>query len=360
MDPVVKGSVVDFPAVQAETPRGLQPFLHDACLCVSAPALVLSRLDGQIMAGADGFFRGDRRFLSRLELRFDNIPLASLGGHFADGDQASFRAVLRGVGERTPDPATTVHRSRRLHADRLEERIELANAGADHVSVAFTVAAGTDFAVMEKVKGGRDDDAAQPTAVPDGLDWVSGASHTALRSTPAPQSVDADGGLLRYQVQLAPGTGWVCTLVCTAEDAAPDLFLPVDASSVPWRETVLTSADRRFDRLVKQSVSDARHLLLADGAAPADVFLAAGAPWFLTLFGRDSLWAARMLLPLGTGLAAGTLRTLARRQGSRTDAQTGEEPGKILHEVRRKPSARCRVRRCRPATTERSTPPPCG
>ena len=42
-------------------------------------------------------------------------------------------------------------------------------------------------------------------------------------------------------------------------------------------------------------------------------------PWFLTLFGRDSIWAARMLLPLGTELAEGTLRTLARRQGTAVD-----------------------------------------
>lgn len=58
-------------------------------------------------------------------------------------------------------------------------------------------------------------------------------------------------------------------------------------------------------------------------------------PWFLTLFGRDALWAARMLLLLGTDLAAGTLRTLARRQDAVTDPATEEQPGKIVHEVRR-------------------------
>ena len=63
-------------------------------------------------------------------------------------------------------------------------------------------------------------------------------------------------------------------------------------------------------------------------------FIGAGAPWFLTLFGRDSLWTARMLLPLGTDLAMGTLRALARRRGRRTDARAAEEPGKILHELR--------------------------
>src|ERR1035441_9194599 len=62
---------------------------------------------------------------------------------------------------------------------------------------------------------------------------------------------------------------------------------------------------------------------------------AAGPPWYLTLFGRDSLWAARMALPFGTDLAVGTLRALARRQGSVFDSDRAEAPGKIPHELRR-------------------------
>jgi glycogen debranching enzyme len=64
------------------------------------------------------------------------------------------------------------------------------------------------------------------------------------------------------------------------------------------------------------------------------VFLGAGAPWFLTLFGRDSIWAARLLLPFGWELAGGTLRALAAFQGKRVDHRTGEAPGKIPHELR--------------------------
>ncbi|WKK73042.1 hypothetical protein Q0F99_09425 [Rathayibacter oskolensis] len=67
---------------------------------------------------------------------------------------------------------------------------------------------------------------------------------------------------------------------------------------------------------------------------PGEPFLAAGAPWFFTLFGRDSIWAARMLLPLGTELAASTLRVLAGLQGTRHVAETAEQPGKIMHELR--------------------------
>ena len=72
-------------------------------------------------------------------------------------------------------------------------------------------------------------------------------------------------------------------------------------------------------------------LLLADPDQPRDAFLAAGSPWYLTLFGRDSIWSARMMLPFGTDLARGTLWTLARRQGTIEDPATSQSPGKILH-----------------------------
>ncbi len=67
---------------------------------------------------------------------------------------------------------------------------------------------------------------------------------------------------------------------------------------------------------------------------PDDDFFAAGAPWFLTLFGRDSLWAARLMIPVDAGIAASTLRVLARLQGAVDDPATAQEPGKILHELR--------------------------
>ncbi len=97
----------------------------------------------------------------------------------------------------------------------------------------------------------------------------------------------------------------------------------------------VTSQDTRLGATVQHSLLDLEHLLLTDPLDTDDVFAAAGSPWYLTLFGRDSLWAARMTLPFGTDLARGTLRALARRQGTRYDVEAAEEPGKILHEVRR-------------------------
>jgi len=101
------------------------------------------------------------------------------------------------------------------------------------------------------------------------------------------------------------------------------------------RRPSVQAGDARLGWLVRQGLNDVRGLLLASGTRPADAFVAGGAPWFLTLFGRDSIWTARMLLPLGTELAGGTLRLLASLQGSRRDTESQEEPGKIPHEVRR-------------------------
>jgi glycogen debranching enzyme len=70
-------------------------------------------------------------------------------------------------------------------------------------------------------------------------------------------------------------------------------------------------------------------LMLSGQALPA-----AGLPWFMTLFGRDSMIASYQALPYASELAVATLRALAQRQGTRIDDFRDEEPGKIMHEVR--------------------------
>ena len=88
-------------------------------------------------------------------------------------------------------------------------------------------------------------------------------------------------------------------------------------------------------KLLESSLQDLERMILADPLDRDDLFLAAGSPWYFTLFGRDALWSALLLLPAGARIAAGTLRVLRRRQGQREAAVAEEEPGKILHEVRR-------------------------
>ncbi|WP_250300005.1 glycogen debranching N-terminal domain-containing protein [Streptomyces sp. A 4/2] len=315
--------------------EGLQPFLHDTCTTLYAPSLVLSRSHGDFAGGADGFFHGDRRMLATLSLQVRNIPLAPVGTVLISAEQTVFRAVLRGVGEHTADPAVTLLRRRSVDPGTLREDVEITNAGLQEVRFAMTLTAGTDLARMADVKAGRPRPALPARAEGDGLAWSDGEVTVRLRPASGSPRIEPADGALHYQVTIPSGGTWRTSVECTVVDAEPDQFPAVARDAVPWSPVELRSADRRLDRLLARSVDDLGRLLLSDPLDPGDRFLAAGSPWFLTLFGRDSLWAARMLLPLGTELAAGTLRTLARRQGAVTDPDTEEQPGKILHEVRR-------------------------
>jgi glycogen debranching enzyme len=343
MDSTVKGRAPTGSATATTTAMpGLQPFLHDADVVLAAPAVALSRPDGQMRGGADGFFHGDRRFLSRLEVTFDGVPASPLGGGVPAAATTAFRTVLRGVGEDTADPAVTLRRLRRVRSDGMRETLTLHNAGRQDVTVTLIVAAAADFAAMDDVKAGRETVPRPAQAAADGLHWsADGGLTSRLTCTPAPDGVDTDpdhgGGLLRWEVALGPGTERAVELDCTLTDQAGFPFAPAAADARPWSTPRLRLPDHRFPRLLTRALDDLRGLLLTDPRGDGDHFLAAGAPWFLTLFGRDSLIAARMLLPLGTDLAGGTLRTLARRQGRAVRPKTGEQPGKILHEIRREP-----------------------
>ncbi|MCX4860445.1 glycogen debranching N-terminal domain-containing protein [Streptomyces canus] len=319
--------------------ESLTPFLHDTVVTLRAPSFVISHADGQLDGGADGFYHGDSRALTRLTAAAEGITLMPLAGGITGADRADFRALLRGLGEVTADSVVALRRSRTVSSGRLEETFEISNAGARNVRFRLCIDVATDLARMDRVRSGDVPDTVQAMAVDGQLAWSRDGFAARLHSTPAPDILDPAAGRLTYDVELGPGRSWSALVVCTAAHDDGDQFPAGPANQVPWRTPVLRSADRRFDRWLEQSVADLDRLRLTDPQSPdpdrPDQFLAAGAPWYLTLFGRDALWAARMLLPLGTDLAAGTLRTLARRQGRAVDPVTEEQPGKILHEVRR-------------------------
>ncbi len=322
---------------QDPAPR-LQPFLHDACLSSAAPSLCVSGPDGALRGGADGFYHGDRRVLSYLDAVVDGVPMAPIGSATgADGEQV-FRTVLRGVAEITPDPAVVLERRRTVTPGRLTEHCTVRNAGGLTARLRLTLGAAADLVTMDQVKSGRSWPRVPVTAGPEGVSWSDGLVFAELTLSPPPdrQEVREDGvAALTYDIELPPGAEWRAELRCEARHRDGDLFPAPRPGARHWSRPEVTGPDHRVARWAAGSDRDLRGLVLSDPLRPQDVFLAAGAPWYLTLFGRDSLWAARMLLPLGTAVAAGTLRTLARRQGTAHVPATEEQPGKILHEVRR-------------------------
>ncbi|MFF5206064.1 glycogen debranching N-terminal domain-containing protein [Streptosporangium sp. NPDC000396] len=315
-------------------PYRLQPLLHDLVSTVMAPTIALGGTDGQIRpAGVQGLFHADSRALSQARLEVDGREPEAVG-HAPDGPGgARFVGLLRWLGDRGPDPTVRVDRVRQVTPGGMSERIELASTASAIVAATVTLELSCDFAPIEVVKsGGGTVPATAEDSGPGELSWESDGIRVAVTG----QDAKAEAGRtarLTWQVTLPPRGRTVLRWEARIDD--PRAVVVAPARAVEWNQPQVAAADHRLTRLLDRSLDDLRSLRLAEAGAPGDTFLGAGVPWFLTLFGRDSIWAARMLLPLGTELAAGTLRVLARRQGTRIDHDSGEAPGKIMHELRR-------------------------
>jgi hypothetical protein len=148
-----------------------------------------------------------------------------------------------------------------------------------------------------------------------------------VTARPAPDTVLAATGVLRWELEPAPGTTRTIELLTVPMTVRGAGSRPspatVDRPPPLWPTAGLEADDPRAGALLAASLGDLQALLLRDPAHRADPHLASGAPWRLWLAPADALWAARMLLPFGTRLAVGTLRTLARVQ----DPDTGRLPG---------------------------------
>lgn len=311
-----------------------QPYLHDLVCAVRAPGLAISGPDGQIRAeGVHGAYVGDFRVLSRAVLTIGGTEPVPLSGHPVGAGQARFVATPRTLGDDHADPTVLVIRHRRVLPDGLAEEIEVISYAQTPVRTTVELRLSCDLADMADVRRGSADSAVPAKPEPDGLRWPGpGGTVVRLTADVPPASVDASAGRLEWPVALAAGQAFRVALTCLLADHQATAVIP--AQGPAFVAPQVRAGDHRLAQLVAQSVADLDGLLLADPLEPGDAFLAAGVPWYLTLFGRDSIWAARMLLPLGTSLAAGTLRALARRQGTRADPETAEQPGKIMHEIR--------------------------
>ncbi|MCL3862215.1 glycogen debranching N-terminal domain-containing protein [Actinotalea sp. K2] len=315
----------------------LQPLLHDLLAATMAPTQAWSGHDGQIRAvGAQGVYQGDLRVLSQAVLTVDgHEPEPVAAGPDGPGVIQAV-SLLRSVDEPGADPTVRLRRTRTVTPGAVRERLEVTTGTAAPVDLTLTLTLACDLAEMEPVKAGRTGRPQVAHLTDDGLAW-SGAD--------AAVHVTAPGALigledprhpeLSWRMTAAPGVATTVTWELGAR--TPQAVVVAGPQGATWSTPEVTSDDRRLPALVGQALDDLSTLRMSAAFAPTDVFLAAGAPWFFTLFGRDSLWAARMMLPLGTELAAGTLRTLAARQGTVVDVETAEQPGKILHEVRSKP-----------------------
>src|SRR5262245_822227 len=123
----------------------------------------------------------------------------------------------------------------------------------------------------------------------------------------------------------------------TGHDGRSAIAEPAEAEAEygSWQERCgrIRSDGELLDLAIRRSIADLR-LLQNDGPIRGEHYMAAGVPWFTTLFGRDSVITSLQVLPFMPDIARETLQVLAEWQATEDDPERDMEPGKILHELR--------------------------
>lgn len=300
------------------------PPAHTAMICVALPGLAISTEEGQLSGrGLEGFYRAGRRVLSRCEIRVaGRVPLA-VQARMASADRARFVGTLRTSPQAGPDPDVIVERNR--FADGTE-RITLHSAAPRPLRLPVEIVLGTDLADLGAIASGSAGPELPASVHGSGLRWSCATGNASVTAEPPPSDALASAGLLRWELDLPPGSSRTVELRVRPDGAGP-LRAVGRAATSPLAAARAEGDDLRVPALLRTSIEDLQALLLRDSAHPADTHVAAGAPWRCGLAPADALVAARMALPLGTGLAAGTLRILARTQLTGPGAQSGMIPG---------------------------------
>ncbi|MGM1060270.1 amylo-alpha-1,6-glucosidase [Saccharothrix sp. Mg75] len=305
--------------------------------------------DGEVDgAAAQGAFFQDTRIVSGWRLRVDGVPVE----HITTLDPDPFRATFvgRGRSARQGAESTLLVRRERYVGSGMREDLVLRNFGRETATHVVTLAVAADFADLFEVKEGRVRERGEHRAEvsDDGL-----RLHRLLDGRCRGVRVRADGAeysrsALAFRVVIPPKGEWsTCVTVQPVVDGEPvepmfppgrpiDESLPVQRAR-RWREVgplLRYAGNPSLVATLRRSGQDLGALRIFDPERPEDTAVAAGAPWFMTLFGRDSILASLMALPIDPNLALGTVRTLAHHQGAAVEPESEEEPGRILHEMR--------------------------
>jgi len=321
---------------------GLVTLVEESSFCISAGS-------GDILADSPhGLFFRDTRFLSRLELQLNRNTPEALAASVVD----PFSAVF--VGRSRPRPGradSTLMVFRYRYVGRgMREDVVLRNFGEEPTYCSLELTVEADFAGLFEVKESRVTTSGEHAVEPvDGalvFRWRKGTTRRGVKVT-ADREPSISANQLGWEF-IVPARGeWRACLQFTplidGEEMDPRYRCgePVERSTPverlnKWRREVplLDTEDEDLRLVVNRSLEDLGALRIFDPDHPERAVVAAGAPWFMTLFGRDSLLTSWMALLVDPDLALGTLQTLARFQGEKVDPLTEEEPGRILHEMR--------------------------
>jgi len=301
-----------------------------------------------------GLYYRDTRFLSHFSMKISGREPVLLSS-------SAERAYMSHVDLTNPDlyewgvlavPQQTLN-IRRIRAinGKLFERVRVKNYNAHPVSLDLEFAFAADFLDIFEVRHMLDEERGQlePPVIEGkevlfgylGRDDVRRETRVALASEPT--RVEIAGDLVNVNFKLRLGAGQTKLVAFTVEAVVGEEEPPThefDAavhtlrrSYEEWdrESTQIVTDNEVFNQLLSRSLRDMRALYTKTEEGSV---LAAGIPWYVTIFGRDALIAAHQMLMVNPRPAREALELLARYQGKQDDPWRDENPGKILHEIR--------------------------
>jgi glycogen debranching enzyme len=304
-----------------------------------------------------GLFEDDTRILSHYELRGAGTRPVRLSAQVIQPFTARIDLAVNdhAFGGDSWDPKHAIHLERELIVDdALIERLTLTNFLMRPIDYWVELAVGCDFADIFELRGWKREARGQflrPTVDDRTIRFAyRGRDDTMIHSAVCfherPQELGPRGA--RWSFQLMPGVPvrleWEVQSNHHQASAVSGVNFErrrerLGAVYDEWRAECSrwTSDVEVFDATLSRAVDDLRSLYISAGGTGA---ISAGIPWYSTVFGRDSIITSIETLPLNPIIAVDTLRYLARRQGARENSYTEEQPGRIMHELRRGELAR--------------------
>ena len=296
-----------------------------------------------------GLFAWDTRFLSKWVLTVDGSRLSSLSTDDLQYFQTRF-FLVSGTGTVYVDAKLSVIRTRSV-GDGFQEQITLINHGEEPVELRMRLDVDADFADLFEVKDALTKQGTYSRGVEDGRLVLGYRREEFHRETviSASREADVDEHGLAFAMRIEPKSEWtvdievVTTVVAGGErldhtkyragnrHARPNMEKDLESwvGDAPTLECDWDPLERTYTR----SLVDLAALRFSPLSAGGRSLPAAGLPWFMTMFGRDSIFTSLQALPFTPELAATTLRELGVRQGARVDDFRDEDPGRIPHEL---------------------------
>jgi glycogen debranching enzyme len=313
---------------------------------------------GDIESPTDGLFASDTRFLSRWILTLNGARPHLLSSDKVEYFSAAFylrNPVAGGLGR----DELSIARERFV-GEGMQDHVVVHNHAHRRLEFELALEVGNDFADILTVKEHDfalgDPEHPNPLPEPVTISDAEGDGDLVL-ADPGPfagvtqvffsQGGILDGSRVRYAIALEPGESWRLRVEVTvapdgsriepenAERQFGDELARVRGSLAAWHMRIpqLRATWEPLAAAFDRSVSDLASLRMRN-AQPEGQLFAAGMPWFMAVFGRDTIITCLQTFLFGPELARNALRALANLQAVEEDAETDAEPGKIVHEVR--------------------------